>query len=85
MPEPSRPVAGMILDLFVTNPIRMLFWSAVLNGILAPPLLLLVMLVGNNERIMGAHTNGFWLNLFGWTATALMTAAALAFFMTSLG
>ncbi len=78
-------VAGMILDVFVTNPIWMLFWSAVVNGVLAPPLLLLVMLVGNNERIMGAHTNGFWLNLFGWTATAIMMAAALAFFVTSWG
>ncbi len=77
-------VAGMILDVFVTNPIRMLFWSAVLNGILAPPLLLLVMLVGNNQRIMEEHTNGFWLNLLGWTATAVMTAAAVAFFVTSL-
>lgn len=78
-------LAGMILDVFVTNPIRTLFWSAILNGILAPPLLLLVMLVGNNPKIMGEHTNGFWLNLFGWTATALMTAAAVAFFTTSLG
>jgi Mn2+/Fe2+ NRAMP family transporter len=78
-------VIGMILDVFVTNPIRMLFWSAVLNGVLAPPLLLLVMLVGNNRHIMGEHTNSFWLNLLGWTATALMTAAAVAFFMTALG
>jgi len=78
-------VIGMILDVFATNPIRMLFWSAVLNGVLAPPLLLLVMLVGNNRHIMGEHTNGFWLNLLGWTATALMTAAAVAFFMTTLG
>ncbi len=75
-------VAGMILDVFVTNPIRMLFWSAVLNGILAPPLLVLVMLVGNNRSIMGEHRNGFWLNLLGWTATAVMTAAAVAFFVT---
>ncbi len=75
-------VTGMILDAFETNPIQMLFWSAVLNGILAPPLLVLVMLVGNNRNIMGEHTNGFWLNLFGWTATALMTVAAVAFFVT---
>lgn len=74
-------VTGMILDAFETNPIQMLFWSAVLNGILAPPLLVLVMLVGNNRNIMGEHTNGFWLNLFGWTATALMTVAAVAFFV----
>lgn len=75
-------VAGMILDVFETNPIRILFWSAVLNGLLAPPLLVLVMLVGNNRHIMGEHTNGFWLNLFGWTATGLMTVAAIAFFVT---
>ena len=72
----------MLLDIFDTNPIRMLFLSAVLNGVLAPPLLVLVMLVGNNRSIMGEHTNGFWLNLFGWTATVLMTAAAVAFFAT---
>jgi len=75
-------VVGMLLDIFDTNPIRMLFLSAVLNGVLAPPLLVLVMLVGNNRSIMGEHTNGFWLNLFGWTATVLMTAAAVAFFTT---
>ena len=72
-------VAGMILEVFGTNPIRMLFLSAVVNGLLAPPLLLLVMLVGNNRDIMGAHTNGLWLNVFGWTATGLMTCAAVLF------
>jgi Mn2+/Fe2+ NRAMP family transporter len=60
----------------------MLFLSAVLNGLLAPPLLVLVMLVGNNRRIMGEHINGFYLNLFGWTATVVMAAAAIAFFVT---
>ena len=76
-------VAGMALDLFDTNPIRMLFLSAVLNGLLAPPLLALVMLAGNNRDIMGEHTNGFWLNLFGWLATGIMTAAALALVVTA--
>jgi Mn2+/Fe2+ NRAMP family transporter len=76
-------VAGMLLDVFDTNPIRMLFWSAVLNGLLAPPLMVLVMLVGNNRKVMGPSTNPLSLNLLGWLATALMTAAALAFFATS--
>ena len=75
--------AGMLLDLSGTNPIRMLFFSAVLNGLLAPPLLLLVMLVSNNRAIMGAHSNGIWLNVLGWSATALMSLAAAAFFVTS--
>jgi NRAMP (natural resistance-associated macrophage protein)-like metal ion transporter len=75
---------GMVLDLLRLSPMRMLFFSAVLNGLLAPPLMVLVMLVGNNRSIMGDHVNGPWLNLFGWTATALMTAAAGAYLVTLL-
>jgi len=75
---------GMALDLLHLSPMRMLFFSAVLNGLLAPPLMVLVMLVGNNRSIMGNRVNGAWLNLFGWTATALMTAAAGAYLVTLL-
>ena len=77
-------IVGMILDAFETNPIRILFYSAVLNGVLAPPLLALVMLAGNNRHIMGAHTNGFWLNLLGWTTTGIMAGAAAALLVTAL-
>jgi len=77
-------VGALVLDLLHLSPIRMLFWSAVLNGILAPPLMVLVMLVGNNREIMGKDVNGFWLNTLGWTATALMTLAAGAFLVSSL-
>jgi NRAMP (natural resistance-associated macrophage protein)-like metal ion transporter len=77
-------VAGMALNLGGTNPIRMLFLSAVLNGLLAPPLLVLVMLVGNNKAIMGTRVNGPWLNALGWLATAVMFAAAIGFFVTAL-
>jgi NRAMP (natural resistance-associated macrophage protein)-like metal ion transporter len=72
-------VGGVILTFFESNPIRVLFLSAVINGLLAPPLMVLVMLVGNNRKIMGEHINGFWLNLLGWTATLAMTIAAAAF------
>ena len=75
--------AGMLLDLAGTNPIRMLFVCAVLNGLLAPPLLFLVMLVSRNRAIIGEHANGPWLNGLGWTATAVMSLAALAFFATA--
>jgi len=76
--------AGMALNLAGANPIRMLFLSAVLNGLLAPPLLMLVMLVSSNPSIMGTRTNGPWLNLLGWLATAVMSLAAIAFFAMSL-
>jgi len=51
---------------------------------MAPPLLLLVMLVGSNRAIMGAHANGPWLNLLGWLATIVMFVAAIAFFAVSV-
>jgi len=75
--------AGMLLAIFQTNPIRVLFLSAVLNGLLAPPLMVLVMLVGRNRRIMGEQVTGFWLTLLGWAATVVMAAAAVAFFLTA--
>jgi Mn2+/Fe2+ NRAMP family transporter len=76
-------VGGVILAFLESNPIRVLFLSAVINGLLAPPLMVLVMLVGNNRKIMGEHTNGFWLNVLGWAAVGLMTSAAVAFFALS--
>jgi Mn2+/Fe2+ NRAMP family transporter len=77
-------LAGLALDLAGTNPIRMLVYSAVLNGLLAPPLLVLVMLVSRNRSVMGEHANGPWLTVLGWAATAVMSLAAAAFFATSL-
>ena len=77
-------VVGVVLDLGGTNPIRMLFLSAVLNGLLAPPLMVLVMLVGSNKTIMGTRVNGPWLNTLGWLATVLMSVAAASLLMTSL-
>ena len=76
-------VAGMLIDALGANAIRMMFLSAVVNGLLAPPLLVLVMLVANNRTIMGRHVNGVWLNVLGWTATAVMAAAAVAFVVTA--
>jgi NRAMP (natural resistance-associated macrophage protein)-like metal ion transporter len=77
-------VAGMLIDVVSGNAIRMMFLSAVVNGVLAPPLLVMVMLVGNDARIMGEHTNGRWLNILGWTATGVMTLAALALLVAAL-
>ncbi len=77
--------AGMALDALGINAIRLLFLSAVLNGVLAPPLLVLVMLVANNRAIMGPRVNGPWLNVLGWLTTAIMTAAVAILVATSLG
>jgi Mn2+/Fe2+ NRAMP family transporter len=57
----------------------MLFLSALVNGLVAPPLLVLVMLAANNRKIMGDQTNGLMLNVLGWATAAIMGAAGLAF------
>ena len=69
-------LVGMLINFLGINPIDALFWTAVLNGLLAPPLLVLIMLVANSKQVMGKHTNGRWINLLGWVATGAMFAAA---------
>lgn len=75
-------IVGILIDFVGINPIRALFWTAVINGFLAPPLLILVMLMANNRTVMGKRVNGPILNLLGWGATALMFAAAVALVCT---
>lgn len=67
---------GTVLALLRINAIKLLFWSAVLNGLLAPPLIVIILLVCNNHAIMQGHTNGRLLNLLGIIAAGLMTGAA---------
>lgn len=78
----AATLVGMAINFIGLNPIVALFWTAVLNGFLAPPLLLVIMLVANNRRILGEHTNGRVANIFGWIITAVMFAAAIALVLT---
>ncbi|MDQ2889464.1 MAG: Nramp family divalent metal transporter [Gemmatimonadota bacterium] len=71
-------VVGMILALTKANSMKMLLWSAVVNGVLAPPLIVIILIVCNNTTIMGKYKNGVWLNILGWIAAALMGIAAIA-------
>jgi len=74
-------VVGMALEVFSARPIRMLFYSAIVNGVAAPPLMIIIMLLANNDRVMGEWTNSRALNLLGWAATGLMTAASVGMFV----
>lgn len=71
-------VVGMILALTGFNAIKLLLWSAVVNGLLAPPLIIIILLVCNNKEIMGDHRNGAVLNTLGGIAAVLMSVAAVA-------
>ncbi len=71
-------IAGLALDLSDVSAIKMLFWSAVLNGLLAPPLIVIIVVVCNNPRVMGREVNGRWLNVLGLGAALVMTLAGIA-------
>jgi Mn2+/Fe2+ NRAMP family transporter len=73
---------GTLIDFMGINPITALFWTAVLNGLLAPPLLVIVMLISNNKRVMGERVNGRFTNIMGWTTAVLMFAAAIGLLVT---
>ena len=75
-------LVGMFINFTRVNAITALFWTSVLNGFLAPPLLVLIMIISNNRTIMGDHVNGRSVNALGWTATLVMFAAAIALVFT---
>lgn len=75
-------LVGVVIDFLGINPITALFWTAVINGVVAPPLLIVVMLISNNKRVMGERVNGIATNIVGWLAAAIMFAAAIGMFIT---
>jgi NRAMP (natural resistance-associated macrophage protein)-like metal ion transporter len=75
-------LVGMLINFVGINPVSALFWTAVLNGFLAPPLLVVILLIANNRRIMGQSVNGLGTNVLGWVTTALMFAAAAGLVLT---
>jgi len=74
--------AGASFDLLRINPIKALYWSAVVNGVLAVPLMALMMLIVRNPRAMGRLTLSAGMTALGWAATAVMAAATAIFFVT---
>ena len=73
---------GIILNLTPIDPIKALFWAAVLNGICAMPLMTIAMLMGRNKKVMGELTLPLPLTIVGWLATAVMAIVVIAMFAT---
>jgi NRAMP (natural resistance-associated macrophage protein)-like metal ion transporter len=76
-------VLGLALNYLGLNAVKMLFWSAVINGLLAPPLILLVILLTSSHKVMGEHVNSPVLVTLGWATFVVMTAAAAGMLITS--
>ena len=75
-------VAAVAMNLLGMDPIRALFVTAIINGIVAPPLMILIVLLGSDRRIMKKRSSGWLSRSLTWTATALMSAGALALLAT---
>jgi NRAMP (natural resistance-associated macrophage protein)-like metal ion transporter len=73
-------LGGVALTFTHFDPIKALYWSAVINGLAAVPVMALVMLMSGNRRIMGEFAVGGVLRLVGWIATAAMGLAAIGMF-----
>lgn len=69
---------GIAIDWSDLDPIKALFWSAVINGVVAVPIMVAMMLVVSRRRAMGKFAASGKLLFFGWAATAVMAAAAIA-------
>jgi Mn2+/Fe2+ NRAMP family transporter len=74
---------GLALNYLGFNAVKMLFWSAVINGLLAPPLILLVILLTSSPKVMGKRVNPLLLRYLGWATLGVMTAAAVGMLVTS--
>jgi Mn2+/Fe2+ NRAMP family transporter len=72
---------GLALDYVGLDAVKMLFWSAVANGVLAPPLIVLLVLLTTDRIVMGERVNPPLLRWLGWLAAGVMTAAAIAMFV----
>lgn len=78
----ASTLVGMLINFLKIAPVTALFWTAVINGVLAPPLLVMILLVSNNRKVMGKRVNGKLTNFIGWSTAAIMSAAALGMFLT---
>lgn len=78
----AATVLGIAIDWSPLDPIKALFWSAVVNGVIAVPIMAAMMLVATRHRTMGKFTASVWLVRGGWAATAVMGAAAIAMLVT---
>lgn len=69
---------GMCVNFLPIPPFKLLYYTAIINGLIAPPLLMMILVISNNRKIMGKHVNNLWSNMAGVIITGVMTVAGLA-------
>jgi len=81
----AATVIGAGITLSPIDPVKALYWSAVINGVVAPPVMVVMMLMAADRRVMGQFIVAGWLRCLGWASTAAMGAcvAAMAAFLVA--
>jgi len=75
-------LVGVLINFVDLDPFKALFWSAVINGVAAPPLMAVIMLMAVRRKVMGRFILPWPLWAMGWLSTAAMAAAVIAMFLT---
>ncbi len=78
----AATVGGVVLCFTPMDPVKELFWSAVLNGVIAVPIMAVMMLLASRRATMGEHVIGARLRWLGWAAVAVMAATVAAMLVT---
>jgi Mn2+/Fe2+ NRAMP family transporter len=74
-------LAGLLIQYSPISPMKALFWSAVINGIVAVPLLVVIVLIASSKSVMGAFTASRTIVILGWMTVAVMGLAAVLMFI----
>jgi len=71
-------LVGLLVNFSAIPPMTMLYYAAMLNGVLAPPLMILILFIANNSTILGKHVNSWFSNTVGIIITVLMSIVSLS-------
>jgi len=74
-------LAGLVIQYSPISPMKALFWSAVINGVVAVPLMVVIVLLVSKSAVMGDYTASWPLIILGWIATVVMGLAAVRMFI----
>jgi Mn2+/Fe2+ NRAMP family transporter len=74
---------GALINFSPVNPIKALYWSAIVNGVVAVPVIAMMMVMTANRKVMGEFVVGGTLRAVGWIATAVMAAAVVGMVVTA--
>jgi len=78
----SSTLIGLCINLSSVDPIKALVYAAVINGVIAVPILFTVLRIANDKKILGNRTNKPLSNILGWTTLIIMSASVVTMFLT---